>query len=351
MTSVASICCLCSFFASCSSDAVGGDSEPTTNPDGSPKMYTVSFKLGGDFISSSDSPLPATRAAGATESKKLYGMNVYYKTNNKIDKYTSFYAYGLFDNPDSMKIDLDSRNIYKFECSVIKNNVDTLYHTPDGAYFYPFNKGNSTKWKDSTKVTNSFSIISVGEVSYLSDLNSGKALIGENITSNHPRIDRFYGTTEGYVPTTNGLVTLELKRAVFGLKYKVTPPPEGFVEIQARVYQENGWPVDSPSLLASNFTVKSTDKTYETSNIYSFNRVSLINNYNPYQGDVIITAKWTKNDGSVSTYSKLITVTRNMQTTVNMDLSKLASNTTGKPNTSFSIIEESTSMGNIDVAF
>ena len=77
------------------------------------ETYTVSFDLGGEFISTSETPLSRTEVIP----KKIYGINVYYKKDSE-QNYQN-YAYGLFDNIEDMTISLIGGYKYKFECSMM----------------------------------------------------------------------------------------------------------------------------------------------------------------------------------------------------------------------------------------
>ena len=54
------------------------------------ETYTISFNLGGEFISTSETPLSRTEVTP----KKIYGINVYYK-KDATDTWYDKYAYGL----------------------------------------------------------------------------------------------------------------------------------------------------------------------------------------------------------------------------------------------------------------
>lgn len=97
------------------------------------ETYTISFNLGGEFISTSETPLSRTEVTP----KKIYGINVYYKKDG--DTNYQNYAYGLFDNIKDMTISLIGGYKYKFECSMVQNDADTLYHD-DNMYYAPFYK-------------------------------------------------------------------------------------------------------------------------------------------------------------------------------------------------------------------
>ena len=98
------------------------------------ETYTISFNLGGEFISTSETPLSRTEVTP----KKIYGINVYYKKDG--DTNYQNYAYGLFDNIKDMTISLIGGYKYKFECSMVQESSDILYHDND-RYYAPFHSG------------------------------------------------------------------------------------------------------------------------------------------------------------------------------------------------------------------
>ena len=101
------------------------------------ETYTISFNLGGEFISTSETPLSRTEVAP----KKIYGINVYYKKDGNT--WYDNYAYGLFDNIQDMTISLISGYRYKFECTMIQNDNDIIYHDKNGYYGRPFMSGDN----------------------------------------------------------------------------------------------------------------------------------------------------------------------------------------------------------------
>ena len=106
-------------------------------------MTEVSLNLGGDFIDVYDTPL--TRADGQ-EKKKLYAVNVYYDTLGVDKPKYNPYAFGLFDDVKKMKIKLSDNYQYKFECTVVREDMEELqtwwtsYSKGGVFYSYPFMK-------------------------------------------------------------------------------------------------------------------------------------------------------------------------------------------------------------------
>lgn len=166
------------------------------------ETYTISFNLGGEFISTSETPLSRTEVAP----KKIYGINVYYKKDG--DTQYQNYAYGLFDNIEDMTISLIGGYKYKFECSMVQNDTDMLYHD-DSMYYAPFHQGklNYDIYKG-TILENKFNISTTNYIQ-IQGLKFGETSLkgkrGYNDIANYPQTDRFYGELTDYVPTKTEL--------------------------------------------------------------------------------------------------------------------------------------------------
>ena len=221
------------------------------------ETYTISFNLGGEFISTSETPLSRTEVTP----KKIYGINVYYKKDGDEEPYYSPYAYGLFDNIENMTISLIGGYKYKFECSMVKNDADTLYHD-DSMYYAPFHQGklNYDIYKG-TILENKFNISTTNYIQ-IQGLKFGETSLkgkrGYNDIANYPQTDRFYGELTDYVPSKNGVANIDLKRTAFGLKFIITPPVDGTLSISA-YYGIN-----------PNIKVSADDNISESSSMYPF---------------------------------------------------------------------------------
>ena len=186
------------------------------------ETYTISFNLGGEFISTSETPLSRTEVAP----KKIYGINVYYKKDGDMNYQN--YAYGLFDNIEDMTISLIEGHKYKFECSMVREDADTLYHDNE-IYYAPFNQLGITNHKyRGIALENKFNISTTNYV-YFGGLKIGTMSTSGyydyyDCQSDYPKSDRFYGELTDYVPTKDGVANIDLKRTAFGFKFIVTPP-------------------------------------------------------------------------------------------------------------------------------
>ena len=293
------------------------------------ETYTISFDLGGEFISTSETPLSRTEVI----SKKIYGINVYYKKDDN-SSYQN-YAYGLFDNIEDMTISLIGGYKYKFECSMVKNDVDTLYnnnHTYYAPfhYYYNINNGNYS----GIELSNKFEI-STTSPTYIKGLKSGTTSIsgrGSSSVTDYPRTDRFYGELEDYVPSSDGIANIDLKRTAFGLKFIVTPPVDGTLSVGS---------------IASNIKISSDDSTVETSAIYTFYDVYKCWKVEEYTQNFTIRLTWIRANGATQTFEKVITVKRNVMTTVNVNVNG------GTTDSSLGVKEDDTPMGNenVDMSF
>lgn len=180
---------------------------------GNNKKEYVTVSLAPQFISLEEEPITK-----GTATSNVYGINVYYSTDGS--DYSNVYAYGLFDNTEDMSISLLTGYYYKFVCTMVKNAKSTVYNSSD-VYYYPFqNNNNIYSLMDNVFVT--------GGETYLTGLASGDAHIfgcgtptDQNFTA-VPALDRYYGEISDYQPVVGGTVDIELKRAVYGVKFVVT---------------------------------------------------------------------------------------------------------------------------------
>ena len=263
------------------------------------KTITLSLGFSGD-ISVTNEPLTK-----GTATNDLYGINVYYSSDG--EQYTHL-SYGVFDNKEDMTISLLTGYYYKFECSLVKDARTMLYNSID-TYYYPFQTASSI----SSAVTNSF--VNSSTV-YLSGLLSGSAhLKGLSYTptktnaTNYPSIDRFYGVVSGYVPVENGVVSIPLKRMVFGLKYSVSGMVDGCGTIE----------ITNPTDTYSFVTNGDSDER-----LYSFYDIKSA--YDADQGDITLNVKYIMNDSTWAGYlssnewNQTVTVKRNYLTTLSIAL-------------------------------
>ena len=170
------------------------------------EYYTVSLGFSGE-IEVGYEPL---RSA---ENNDLYGIQVYSAPADAEGKISwTNYAYGLFDDPTNIKIDLLAGYQYKFEATMVKDGKEKITHGDSGydAPFYNYTDG----WQRETPISTTFNY----SVTYMG-LNRGYAnLIGYGFYD-RPIVERYFGELEGYIPSLNGRATIDMGRTSYGIKF------------------------------------------------------------------------------------------------------------------------------------
>lgn len=253
------------------------------------KYYQVEFSLGGE-LDITQTPLTRT-----DEDKDWYYFQVYYKTNDD-NAYYKKYAYGFFDDKKSMIINLKEGYTYKFEAGMI---VDGSKYV---RYFCTTNAG----W---ASIGNSFYISEDEGVRYL---HEGYLYMQDGEQYDRPNIDRFYGVTEGYTPTENGTVNIDMKRTAFAAKFVANDFTEGQLELA----------VDNACTLYLN----SSNGT-EIQSMYSFSNIYAAYEDNDYTEKISVNIIWVKSDGNrVPVASEIVSFKRNTLTTIKFDVKESTTN-------------------------
>lgn len=276
------------------------------------KLYDISLRFNGE-ISTSESPLMRGEATN-----DLYGVNVY-----KDDKY---YAYGLFDNVDAIRIYLPAGSTYKFEATIVKDEKNIIRRRgwSDGSYEYyaPFTIAD-TYYNDSESIMceNEFKSCRydsyTSHYEYLNGLKFGKTAVYTDadktkykITS-YPQTDRFYGELDKFTPSADATVDIDMKRTAFGLQYQVNGVSDGTVSIKIKNDSETF--VDNTSI-TSDYT--SQELIYTFSDVYSAWKYS-----DNYTENVTVSASWLRGIGITQDLgSKVIQIKRNRMNIVRIKL-------------------------------
>lgn len=176
---------------------------PETPETPSAEYYTVSLGFGGE-IEIGYEPM---RSA---ENNDLYGINVYSAPAN-VEGTPSWsnYAYGLFDDPSNIKIDLLVGYQYKFVATMVKDGKEKVNYY-SGGYSHPFYVNGATPISTSFNYGLSF-------IGYLAEgFTNLKNPYG---TYYRPNTERYYGELEGYIPSNNGKATIDMGRTSYGVKF------------------------------------------------------------------------------------------------------------------------------------
>jgi hypothetical protein len=194
-------------------------------PETEQEEYLVSLALTGE-IEVSQEPL-----SKSTPTDDLYGINIYYDwehdglTNDR-------YGYGLFDNKEDMKVALLKGHKYRFVCSLVKDGKNTLYYGPAlgqsySGYAYPFQISSTEPSILENKSTVHLGFFLRGLASGSAHLKGQTTPTIDNAYKYAPGVERYYGESDDYTPVEGGVVSIALKKTVFGAKFMIEGIQDG----------------------------------------------------------------------------------------------------------------------------
>lgn len=261
--------------------------------------YTVKLGWEGEIIDVTYEPLE-TRAA----SNDLYGIQVYSTPNNDASTPTwEAYAYGLFDDPDNISINLLKGYKYKFVATMVRDGKNKI-SSYNNSYHMPFrNQAN-----ERITLNNSFDYQSN---IYFDRLEYGSSsLIGYDKSFSHPNTDRFYGELVDYTPgEKNATAKIDMKRTAFGAKFIANgaKAKDGTLHVQIK---------DAPAM-----ELGLTTSENKISDIFTFSNVAAAWSENKYTETIDVTINWERADGTTLPLgTHAITYKRNATTVVQVKI-------------------------------
>lgn len=291
-------------FSSCSKNDEG-NTELTPE---SSEMVTASLALGGEVITSEQ---PLSRAE-ETSSTDLYGVQVY--------EGEDYYAYGLFDNIDDMKIKLTRDKAYKFVVTLVKdgkNKVNYDYYLTSSTnnryygYDYPFLHNSRFE----TDITNSFEY---SDFNRFEGLGSGHTVMDGRGSLYYPETDRFYGELSGYIPTVNGTANIELKRTAFGLRYEIENLTDGSISLNvSKTFTPSNTSITETFIDETGITESETEgRIFTFKDVYSCWQLA-----DDYSESVTVSISWLRGIGvTVPLGSVNVQVKRNVMNVLKINL-------------------------------
>ena len=214
-----------------------------------PVLKTVRLSFGGDFISESEEPL-----LRADDAQTYVGINVFRTEKGNNEAKEEKYAYGLFGSKEGISIDVLTGYTYRFESSILIDDVDKLYiNSSDKKVPLPFrfSSEQTTSSPQSfdqsnmgafiyTVLDKSEQVVEDRKRNFLSVLSSGiaKVDIGENQIADrysecyYPRVKRYYGVRDAFDPGLTTAVEVNMDYKCFGLKFELVNIPSGTVTVK-----------------------------------------------------------------------------------------------------------------------
>lgn len=321
--------------------------EPILNEEG--KSYVVSLNLGGEYTSVTEEPL--SRANEVTP-EKYYGINVYCMKTDGTETSYSRYAYGVFDNVADMKVTLLGGYKYKFECTSVTEDNDKIGYqsvwsngTSTYNLIYPF-----ITYYSSYYGTTGFPLLNLNSFIINQERNLYRIKYGTSsvkiyedsyIDKYYPRLNRFYGELEDYIPSDGATATIPMKRTVFGIKVVVNGVPDGSLEW----YDNKDYRINYDYGLTFSCENCTGPDQIECNDIFTSPEVyDCWKSEEPYTQDFTIYFVWTRANGYKQYFDKKITVKRNVMTTITVNLKG------GANDVAIGVNEDNTPMDNEDIS-
>lgn len=253
---------------------------------------TVSLGFGGE-IEVGYEPL---RSA---ENNDLYGINVYSAPAN-VEGNPSWtnYAYGLFDDPSNIKIDLLVGYQYKFQATMVKDGKEKVHYS-NGAYSAPFYANGNVA------ISTSFNY----GLSNMSRFDDGYTWLMNPYSSYwRPNTERYYGELEGYIPSNNGKATIDMGRTSYGVKFVAQGQSANVGSLEIQMSES---PLVTLNLAESN----------EYFDIYTFSNVRNAWLKSDYSEEVSVNINYIREDDTVVPLgSHKVTFVRNTTTVVTVNI-------------------------------
>lgn len=297
----------------CSKNSIIESNPFPNNPDIQENQeFDISLGLSYEDVDIEESPLSK---ANITNSNDIYAVQVYSTAIGSNKR--NYYAAGLFDNKSDMKIKLLAGYKYDFECTLIIDAKNILYSSGLD-YSYPFDMANTR-----SILNNAFTYSST---MFFYSLRSSGIKTKDNEFIKKPEIERYFGDYYSYIPTENASITIELKKAIFGIKVIAEGLLEGAIKIT----------IGQQSVIHY-ITYPEVDTQY-TPSMDMGNKLG-----EEYTNTELTEITWLKSDGTpILLMSKDITYKRNKLTTITVKVKD------GSTENGMNISKENTAMTNGD---
>lgn len=303
------------------------------------KTYEVQLNLGGEFVEISETPL-----VRSDTSHQYYAVEIYCMKNDGSDSNYSYYAAGVFDNVEAMKITLLGGYKYKFICTSACDGEDKFTIEYDQLYWL-YNSNIRIERINNFYTDNPYLVnnIHLGATEYLKYTNNSYT----SDYRSYPRMDRYYGELIDYIPTEGGIATISMKRCVFGVNLIINGVPDGTLSWNsAKTDNYTDYHIEKPWFNFGTYSHTGSE-ILECSAIYTFYRVrecwEKAVSGEDYSEVFTLNFTWERANGYRQEFSQEFTVKRNTMTTLNVSL------TGGSADIGLGFDEENSDMTNENV--
>ena len=181
------------------------------SPEEGARQYKVTLSLAGEITGTVDiDQEPLSKAEGGADD--LYVINVYSKES--AGAANRLYAYGTFDHASGLNLALDEGYLYEFRVTYIPDARETLNWINDSENY------------QGTLMNRFVRATSYDDGGF--DATAGRIFRkADGLSYYRPHIDRYYGEVTDFDPAASASVTVNLYRAVFGVRLNITGLTEG----------------------------------------------------------------------------------------------------------------------------
>lgn len=281
---------------------------PAGMPENEPRYREVSLTLAGEVTGDVDiSQEPLSKAAGGAGD--LYVVNVYSKES--AGAANRLYAYGTFDHADGLNLQLDEGYLYEFRVTYVPNAAEVLNWVDDTTYSWQLENYQGTLMNRFVRAT------SYDDGGF--DATAGRIYNkADGMSYYRPRLDRYYGELLDFDPSASATATINLYRAVFGVRLNIEGLTEGTLTFSM---------ADAPDIVVR------ADSVYTPEVISQFYYPDRVAEGGDYTENAWTTVEWVNDAGdqSVELHNYVITYTRLKRTIFNINLSPSTRTKSGAP--------------------
>ena len=280
---------------------------PPDFPEGT-RSRQVTLSLAGEITGTVDiDQEPLSKAEGGADD--LYVINVYSKES--AGAANRLYAYGTFDHASGLNLSLDEGYLYEFRVTYIPDAREALNWINDSVYSWQLENYQGTLMNRFVRAT------SYDDGGF--DATAGRIFRkADGLSYYRPHIDRYYGEVTDFDPAASASVTVNLYRAVFGVRLNITGLTEGSLTFAM---------ADAPDIVVR------ADSLYTPEVMSQFYYPDRVAEGGDYTENAWTTVEWVNDAGdqSVDLHNYVITYTRLKRTIFNINLSPSTRTKGGAP--------------------
>ena len=209
--------------------------------------------------------------------------------------------YGTFDHADGLHLQLEEGYLYEIRVTYVPNAAEALNWVDDTTYSWQLENYQGTLMNRFVRAT------SYDDGGF--DATAGRIYNkADGMSYYRPRLDRYYGELSDFDPSASATATINLYRAVFGVRLNIEGLTEGTLTFSM---------ADAPDIVVR------ADSVYTPEVMSQFYYPDRVAEGGDYTENAWTTVEWVNDAGdqSVELHNYVITYTRLKRTIFNINLS------------------------------